>query len=128
MVASAQCWLRHSFRDSRTRGPRIREYNMAPGGSVNCTVTPDDDLVLAHLQAPLRNLQRVDVLVYDEGTGERWRQKDIPFNAETNALVYLPVTTVLRSLGLTTQRFQLVAVDGVDERVIADYTFNHSPS
>jgi hypothetical protein len=34
----------------------------------------------------------------------------------------------LKTLGHSQQRVRLVAVDGVEERVIADYTFNHSPS
>ena len=30
-------------------GMQVREYRLQPGGSVNCTVAPEDDLVIAHL-------------------------------------------------------------------------------
>ena len=37
-------------------------------------------------------------------------------------------TAYLKTLKHSQQRVRLVAVDGVQERVVADYTFNHYPS
>ena len=54
-------------------GVRVREYRLQPGGSVNCTVAPEDDLVVAHLHAPLGDVERLDLLLDDVTSGARWR-------------------------------------------------------
>ncbi len=115
------------IRRLREAGVRVREYRLAPGGSVNCTVTPEDDLVVAHLQAPLENVRRLD-LVLDEGFGgARRRLENVAFDPMADTVVLAPSVTELRRLGVTTQRVELVAVDDAAERVIGTYTFNHSP-
>ena len=106
---------------------RVREYSLDPGGSVACTVTPDDDLVVAYLHAPLRDVRRLDVLI-DNTTSGKHRVNDVAFDPAANGLVAVTSTSYLRTLGHSQHRVRLVAVDGVDERVIGDYTFNHSPS
>jgi hypothetical protein len=108
-------------------GLRVREYNLEPGGSVNCTVTPDDDLVVAYLHAPLRDVRRLDLVIHDSTAGTQ-RARDVAFDPQADSLTMVPGVSYLRTLGHTQQRVRLVAVEGVDERVIADYTFIHSPS
>lgn len=44
-----------------SRGVRVREYRLRPQGSVDCTVAPDDDLVVARLEVALQGVQRLDV-------------------------------------------------------------------
>ena len=61
------------IRRLQASGMRVREYRLQPGGSVNCTVAPDDDLVIAHLHAPLGGVQRLDLLFDDVTSGARWR-------------------------------------------------------
>lgn len=108
-------------------GLRVREYTLEPGGSVDCTVTREDDLVVAHLHAPLRDVRRLDVLI-DDSTAGKSRAKDVAFDPEAESLAAVTSTVFLRTLRRSQQRVRLVAVDGVTERVLADYTFNHSPS
>jgi Putative zinc-finger len=108
-------------------GLRVREYRLRPGGSVNCTVTPDDDLVIAHLHAPLEGVRRLDLLFDDVTQGARWRVEDVAFDPATDEVVIAPNVTELRGFGFATQRVQLIAVEPAAERVIGDYTFNHSP-
>src|SRR5690606_1280405 len=43
-------------------GVRVREYRMGPGGSVDCTVAPDDDLLVSRLEAPLAGVAQLDVV------------------------------------------------------------------
>jgi hypothetical protein len=105
-------------------GLRVREYNLEPGGSVNCTVTADDDLVVAHLHAPLRDVRRLDLVMHDPNAGTQ-RVSDVAFDPEVDSLTMVPSVAYLRTLDRAQQRVRLVAVDGVSERVIADYTFNH---
>jgi hypothetical protein len=108
-------------------GLRVREYRLQPGGGVNCTVAPDDDLVIAHLHAPLGDVQRLDLLVDDVTSGARWRAEDVAFDPAAEEVVLASNVAELRRLAFATQRVQLLAVGDATERVIGDYTFNHSP-
>ena len=108
-------------------GMRVREYRLQPGGSVNCTIAPEDDLVIAHLHASLEGVSRLDMLVDDRTSGARWRAEDVAFDPAAGEVVMAPSALGLRQLGVTTQRVQLVAVERDNERVIGEYTFNHSP-
>src|SRR5262249_22711132 len=54
-------------------GVRVREYRMDPGGSVACTVAPDDDRVVAHLHAPLADVSRLDMVMRDDTAGSSVR-------------------------------------------------------
>lgn len=111
----------------KTRGLRVREYELEPGASVACTVTRDDDLVVSYLHAPLRGVGRLDVLVHDPSLGTL-RLDDVPFDPDAGGIAVVPDIAHLRTLGVSRHRMQLVAVDGGDERVLAEYTFDHSPS
>jgi putative zinc finger protein len=115
------------IRRVKEAGFQVREYDLAAGGSVNCTVTPDDDFVVAHLRAPLRDVKRLDVLIDDDTSGKH-RATDVAFDPSAGELVTVTSTAYLKTLKHSQQRVRLVAVDGVDERVVADYTFNHHPS
>src|SRR5688500_20197846 len=44
----------------REDGLHIREYRLAAGGSVACTVAPDDELLVSYLQAPLEGVRQLD--------------------------------------------------------------------
>ena len=115
------------IRRLKESGLRVREYNLEPDGSVNCTVTPEDDLVVAHMRAPLRDVRRLDVLIQDSVAGSM-RVNDVAFDPAADGVTMVPSVAFLRTLKHERQRVRLVAVDGVEERVIADYTFNHYPS
>ena len=46
----------------KSRGMRIREYRLAPGERVACTIRADDDAVVGRMQVTLAGVKRVDVL------------------------------------------------------------------
>lgn len=108
----------------KAAGVRVREYRLEPGGSVDCTITRDDDLVVASMRAPLEGVGRLDVLIDDSVLG-KLRLTDVAFDARDGGIVTLPSAAFLRTLDSARQHVRLVAVDGVQERVLADYTFNH---
>ena len=108
-------------------GLRVREYRVACNGSVNCTIAPDDDAVFARLEAPLADVRRLDVLVFDPlGQGHE-RLEHVPFDAAAGEVVVVPGTDLLRALPVTTMRMQLVAVGHGSDRLIGEYTFHHTP-
>jgi hypothetical protein len=105
-------------------GLNVREYRVPPGGSVLCTIAPEDDLVIGRLSAALGGITRLDVISYDPAHG-RLRLEDVPFDAAAGEVLFTPGAAYLRTLDTVTQRVELVAVAAADERVIGDYTFNH---
>lgn len=108
-------------------GVRVRAYRMDPGGSVLCTVTPDDDRVVAYLHAPLEDVHRLDLVLHDDTEGYSLRLEDLAFERATNEVVLSPSMSELRGLTHATQRVELIAVENATDRVIGRYTFNHFP-
>ncbi|MBI3679999.1 MAG: hypothetical protein HY235_06340 [Acidobacteria bacterium] len=83
-------------------GLRVREYAPAPGGSVECTVTAEDDILIGRLAA---NLSGSSSVAY---------QESITFAkaAPTNKMIARLVT------------FE----EGGGERLLGEYIFNHTRS
>jgi len=107
-------------------GRRIREYRVAPGGGVQCTVAPEDDVVLARLAVDLEGVTRVD-LVTRVGDDPEQRYPDLPFDAAGGELIVAPPIDVIRARPAHVERMRLVAVEPQGERLLGEYTFNHSP-
>ena len=106
-------------------GMRVREYRVPHNGSVNCSIAPDDELLVAHLEAPLADVTRIDALSYvDDAPAQVFR--DIPFDAASGEIVLAPKLAEVRTMPSHRQRVRLMAVDASGERVIGDYTFNHT--
>lgn len=106
------------------QGGRIREYRVAPGGSVNCTLLPGDRFVVAHLEAPLEGVGRVDAIWDAQGKSQAFR--DVPFDAAHGTVVLVSRTETVRELPSHRARVRLVAVDGEAERALGTYTFDHT--
>jgi anti-sigma factor RsiW len=107
-------------------GRRIRQYRLPPGGGVRCTVAPEDDVVLARLVADLRGAPRVD-LVSRVDDGPEQRMRDVPFDAAAGEVLLLPPADVLRARPAHVQTMLLLAVEGVGERLLGEYRFDHRP-
>lgn len=107
-------------------GLRLREYHVAPGGSVNCTISATDDAVVSRLQASLEGTTRVDLVhVSDQGEG---RLPDIPFEPAAGEVLFCPSAASLKKSPAHTALVRLLAVDEAGEHLIADYTFIHTPT
>jgi hypothetical protein len=110
----------------RSEGRRIREYRVRPGGGVQCTVSPDDDVVLSRLRAELGGVGRLDLVIrVDDGPEERL--SDLPFDSTADELIFAPSAVALRAMPAHVQRMRLLAVEEEDERVLGEYTFHHTP-
>lgn len=108
-------------------GVRVREYRLQAGGSVNCTAAPEDEMIVAHLQAPLHDVRQLDLVMHDPDQASPIRLTDITFDPTSDEVVMLSSTVQLRQRSFATFRAQLVAVEPDREKVIGEYTFNHSP-
>jgi len=120
------------FTDALTKrlaaaGLHVREYHVPRNGSVHCTIAPDDDVVVARLQAPLADVRQLDVLVFPaQGTGHE-RLEHVAFHSSASEVVVVPGTDLLRALPVSTLRMQLVAVERGSDHLIGEYTFHHTP-
>ena len=111
----------------KAAGLRVHEYRLEPQGSVACTITPQDDLVVAHLEVPLAGVQRLDVVIHEVEADLKFRLTDVSFNPASREVVLVPKASDLRGRGRSTQRVELVAVSGNGERLLGEYVFNHTP-
>jgi hypothetical protein len=110
----------------RREGRRIREYRVSPGGGVQCTVGPEDDVVLSRLVADLRDVSRIDLVSrVDDGPEERLA--DVPFDAASGEVLHSPPADSLRAQPAHVARLRLLAIDAGGERLLGEYTFNHRP-
>jgi hypothetical protein len=115
----------------KQQGMRIREYRLAPGQRVACTIRADDDAVVSRMQVTLAGVKRLDALEsLDLGDGhvQQWRVEDVPFDPNADEVLSLPSATALKKLPAHTFRVQLVAVNELGERPLGEYTFAHTPS
>ena len=110
-------------------GLRIREYAPPPGGSVQCTVTSEDDILIGRLAASLSGAERVDLCFCDANGKEQARLADIPVHAGASSVVLQESITFAKAAPDNTMIARLVTVDDAGcERLLGEYTFNHKRS
>jgi hypothetical protein len=108
-------------------GLRIREYAPPAGGGVQCTVTAEDDFLIARLAANLTGAKRVDLCVCDERGVEQLRLADIPIHAGASNVVYQESITFAKAMPTNKMIARLVTFDEAGgERLLGEYTFNHT--
>ena len=107
-------------------GRKVREYRVTPGGGVQCTVGPEDDVVLARLVADLRDVSRLDLVARVDDGPER-RLTDLPFDPAAGEVMFAPPADLLRAQPAHVERLRLVAVGPQGERLLGEYTFDHRP-
>ena len=109
-------------------GRRVREYRLEPNGSVNCTVAPDDEVLVTRLAAPLRGVQRLDVASeISLAPGEWQHAEDVPFDPSAGEVVWIGKIAEVRALPEHTVRVKLLAVEESGRRELGTYVFRHRP-
>jgi hypothetical protein len=110
------------------QGLKVREYRLPHDGSVNCTVAPEDELLVSHLEAPLQGVQRLDALAQLSTEPDvQHRLQDIPFDPQAGEVLYVPKLTDIRKLPAHTLTITLLAVESGGTREVGRYTFRHRP-
>jgi len=110
----------------RRDGCAIREYRVPAGGGVHCTVGPDDRVLVVRLQAGLGAVSRVDIVSRIDDGPER-RIPDVPFDPGAGELIMLGPIDEIRARPIHVERMRLVAVEPRGERLLGEYTFDHTP-
>lgn len=108
-------------------GKRVRAYTPPAGTSVPCTVSIDDDMMVARLTADLTTAARVDLSWSDMAGVERQRLTDIPVRADTGVVVCQQSIAWVKASPTSSMVARLIAVGhGGDEQVLGEYTFHHT--
>ena len=110
----------------RREGRKVREYRVNAGGGVQCTVAPDDDFLVARLQARLEPGDRLDLLSRIDD-GPEFRVPDLPCIPGSDEVIVAEPVDEIGARPAHVQRLRLVAVGASGERLIGEYTFNHTP-
>lgn len=108
-------------------GLRLREYRARPEDSVNCTLGPDDDLLVTRLSAPLEGRSRVDVLMLGPAGETLHRFDDVPFDPVAGEVIFASRTADVRRMPETFFRFQVLADAPRGTQVLGEYRFHHKP-
>lgn len=110
------------------QGLRVRAYRLPHNGSVDCTVAPEDELLVSHLEAPLQGVERLDALARSSIEPDvQHRLHDIPFDPQAGEVLYVPKLTEVRHLPPHTLEITLQAVGSGGTREVGRYTFRHRP-
>jgi len=110
-------------------GLRVREYAPPAGGGIQCTVTAEDDFLVARLAANLTEVKRVDLCICDEHGIEQLRLSDIPVESGASNVVYQESMTFAKAMPSSKMIARLVTFDEAGgERLLGEYTFNHTRS
>jgi hypothetical protein len=108
-------------------GQRIREYAPPPGGSVQCTVSADDNLLVARLAADLSSAERVDLSWHTDQGVELLRMSDIPIRNDAGTVICQQSIIMAKASPSNTLIARLVSVDSAGaERLLGEYAFHHT--
>ena len=108
-------------------GQRVRQYTSSPGDSVQCTVSADDDLLVARLAADLSSAERVDLSWCTDQGIEIQRMSDIPIRADAGTVICQQSITMAKASSSNTLIARLVSVDSEGgERLLGEYAFHHT--
>jgi hypothetical protein len=110
------------------RGLRVRQYRLPLNGSVDCTVAPDDELLISRLAAPLEGVHRLDAVarfLVEPQMVERF--EDVPFDPRAGEVVYMPKIAAVRGLPAHDMELTLTAVEAGGSREVGRYRFHHRP-
>ena len=117
------------LRRAAEEGLRVREYSPPPGGSVECTVTAEDDFLIGRLAANLSGAKRIDLCICDERGVEQRRLADIPVHSGASNVVYQESILFAKAMPTSKMIARLVSIDEAgDERLLGEYRFNHTRS
>jgi len=111
------------------KGLRVREYALPPGGSVQCTVTAEDDFLIGRLAVNLSGAKQVDLSFCNESGIEEFRLPDIPVHPNGQSVILHESCTLAKAAPTSTMIARLITYDDTgNERLLGEYTFNHTRS
>ena len=107
-------------------GVRVRHYVMDAGGSVQCAVWDDDDVLVTRLRADFSGVTAIDSIMRLD-SGEEWgRASDVPVADGSRELIMaLPAELVRRAPDVPIRLTLRSSAASPSEPPLAEYTFDH---
>lgn len=107
-------------------GVRVRSYAMDAGGSVQCAVWDEDEVLVTRLRADFSGVTAVDAEMRLD-TGEAWgRASDIPVpEGSREVIMALPADVVRRAPEVPIRVILRSSSASPGEAPLAEYTFDH---
>jgi len=117
----------HFIRHAAETGQRVRQYDFVPGQTVPCTISADDDLLVARFAVDMTGAERVDVSFRDPQGVERGRMNDIPVRPDAGHVIFQESAMFAKAAPSSSMVARLLAVgaDG-EERLLGEYFFQHT--
>ena len=110
-------------------GAHVRQYYPSPGDTVECTVTAEDDFLIAHLAADLSGVARLDLSLSDTAGNELYRLSDIPIATDTSSVIYHESMTFAKGAASKSLVIRLIPHDASGrEQAPHQYIFQHTRS
>jgi hypothetical protein len=112
---------------SAESGLRIRQYAPPAGGSVQCTVTDNDDILVGRLAADLTGQKQVDLALCNQDGVEYARLADVPFGPGMSDIIFQQPIQFAKGAPSQTMIARILGRDeSSTERLIGEYTFVHT--
>ena len=112
---------------AEAEGLRVRQYAPPAGGSVQCTVTAQDELLVGRLAAKLSTAKKIDLSLCDPGGVEQFRLRDIPFEPAAGSVLWQQSITFAKAAPTSTMVAKLIEVgESGSENLLGEYTFCHT--
>jgi hypothetical protein len=107
-------------------GVRVRSYAMDAGGSVQCAVWDDDDVLVTRLRADFGGVTAIDAEMRLD-TGEEWgRASDVPVpEGSREVIMALPAELVRRAPEVPIRLTLRSSSASPGDAPLAEYTFDH---
>jgi hypothetical protein len=122
-VVLGEDFVRHAAETGR----RVRQYDFVPGQTVPCTISADDDLLVARLAVDLSGAERVDLSFRDPQGVERGRMNDIPVRIDAGHVILQESSAFAKAAPTSSMVARLLAVDAAgEERLLGEYFFEHT--
>jgi hypothetical protein len=108
---------------------KVRQYRLPAGSRIECSVAPDDDLLVSRLEAALAGVARLDAVVESSlAPGVEHRLEDVPFDPRAGEVLWLPKIVAVKAQPEHTFRVRLLAIESDGgARELARYDFHHRP-
>jgi hypothetical protein len=112
---------------SAESGLRVRQYAPPAGGSVQCTVSVDDDMLIGRLAADLAGQKQIDLALCNQEGVEYARLADVPFLPRLTEVLFQQPIQFAKGAPSQTMVARLLGRDESGaERLLGEYTFVHT--
>jgi hypothetical protein len=110
-------------------GVRVRTYAMDAGGSVQCAVWDDDEVLVTRLRADFSGVTAIDAVMRLD-TGEEWgHAADVPVpEGNREVIMALPAALIRLAPEVPIRLILRSSAASPEEAPLAEYTFDHRGS